>query len=86
MAEFDPEISSLLGTFVHAPEPTGWEEKDRHTPLMTDKTDLQTDRESTARGNLINNMHTQFRACLATAVGVCYVIAGEKPARELDCA
>eukprot|EP00800_Vazella_pourtalesii_P018134 TRINITY_DN5738_c0_g1_i3.p1 TRINITY_DN5738_c0_g1~~TRINITY_DN5738_c0_g1_i3.p1 ORF type:complete len:609 (+),score=139.72 TRINITY_DN5738_c0_g1_i3:239-2065(+) len=50
MAEFDPEISSLLGTFVHAPEPTGWEEKDRHTPLMTDKTDLQTDRESTARG------------------------------------
>ena len=79
MTEFDPEISSLLGTFVHAPEPTGWEEKDRQTPLLTD-------RESTARGNLINNMHTQFRACLATAVGVCYVIAGEKLARELDCA
>ena len=60
MAEFDPEISSLLGTFVHATEPTGWEEKDRLTPLITDKTDAQIDKESTSKGIHILVTHSGF--------------------------
>ncbi|KAI6660330.1 PDZ domain-containing protein 8-like [Oopsacas minuta] len=48
VSEFEPEIASLIGGYT--PEPPVWEEKDRQTSFISEKGDIQVEKEPLSRG------------------------------------